>query len=75
MSIGKKAKEIAEGYANLLKSKVGLSSEEDEKIFKARMEICNACQYKSAMNRCLKCGCPLAAKTRSLTSKCPEGEW
>mgnify|MGYP003629421132 CR=1 FL=1 len=70
-----KAKEIADGYKNLLKSKLGLSSEEEEKVFKARREICDACSFKSAMDRCLKCGCPLADKTRSLTSECPEGLW
>ena len=70
-----KAKEIAEGYTNLVKSKLGLSSAQDEKVFKARREICNACKFKSAMDRCLKCGCPLGAKTRSLITKCPEGNW
>ena len=70
-----KAKEIAEGYTNLVKSKLGLSSAQDEKVFKARREICDECQFKSAMDRCLKCGCPLAAKTRSLISKCPEKLW
>ena len=70
-----KAKEIASGYKNLLKSKLGLSSEEEEKVFKARREICDACSFKSAMDRCLKCGCPLAAKTRSLISECPEKLW
>ena len=70
-----KAKEIADGYKNLIKSKLGLSSEEEEKVFKARREICDACFFKSAMDRCLKCGCPLSAKTRSLTSECPEELW
>lgn len=70
-----KAKEIANGYGNLLKSKLGLSSEEDEKVFSARREICNACDHRSALDRCLKCGCPLSAKTRSLITNCPEGNW
>ena len=69
------AKEIANGYKNLLKSKLGLSSENDEKVFRARRKVCDSCEFKSAMDRCLKCGCPLAAKTRSLISKCPEGLW
>lgn len=70
-----KAKEIAQGFGNLIKYKLGLSSEEDEKVFKARREICDACEFKSAMDRCLKCGCNLSAKTRSLISKCPEELW
>jgi len=75
MSLLNKAEEIAEGYTNLVKSKLGLSSAQDEKIFKARREICDACSFRSAMDRCLKCRCPLAAKTRSLKSKCPEKLW
>ena len=73
--IRKKAKEIADGYKNLIKSKLGLSSEEDEKIFQSRREICDACDRKSALDRCLECGCPLAAKTKSLTSECPLDLW
>jgi hypothetical protein len=68
-------KEIVNGYKNLVKSKLGLSSEKDEEIFKARRTICNACPHTSALDRCLKCGCPLSAKTRSLTTNCPEGNW
>tara|TARA_R110000796_G_scaffold181330_1_gene297857 strand:- start:19737 stop:19964 length:228 start_codon:yes stop_codon:yes gene_type:complete len=75
MSLLNKAEEIAEGYTNLVKSKLGLSSAQDEKVFKARREICDACQFKSAMDRCLKCSCPLAAKTRSFKSKCPMKLW
>ena len=72
-----KFNEIVSGYSNLVKSKLGLSDEKDEEIFMASRTICNACSYKSALDRCLKCGCPLAAKTRSLdpASKCPEGHW
>ena len=72
-----KVKKIAEGYANLVKSKLGLSSAQDEELFKARRAICNACEFKSAMDRCLKCGCPLGAKTRSLNldNFCPENNW
>ena len=70
-----KFKEIVTGYTNLVKSKLGLSSEKDEKIFEARRTICNACPHKSALDRCLVCGCPLAAKTRSLISNCPKENW
>lgn len=67
--------EIVNGYSNLVKSKLGISSVRDEKIFKARREICNACPYKTKLDRCGLCGCPLAAKTRSLTTKCPDKKW
>jgi hypothetical protein len=68
-------KQIVNGYSNLVKSKLGLSSEKDEEIFTARREICNACEFKTKFDRCGKCGCPLPAKTRSLISNCPEGNW
>lgn len=72
-----KATEIASGYKNLLKDKLGLSSPQQEKLFVVRREICNACDHITALDRCGKCGCPLAAKTRSLDpdNKCPEGLW
>ena len=73
--VNQKVIDISNGWINLLKSKLGVSSEEDEKIFKSRREICNACPSKSALDRCLECGCPLAAKTRSLTSDCPLDLW
>ena len=75
VGIKSKASEIASGYKNLLKSKLGLSSQLDEALFTARREICDACEFKSALDRCLKCGCPLAAKTKSYTSECPEKHW
>ena len=67
--------EIVNGYSNLVKSKLGLSSEEDEKIFQARRTICNACSKKTENDRCSMCGCPLEAKTRSLITNCPDGNW
>jgi hypothetical protein len=69
-------KEIVNGYSNLVKSKLGVSSDEDEKIFSARRTICNACPHKMLeKDRCGKCGCPLPAKTRSLITRCPVGNW
>ncbi len=67
--------EIINGYSNLLKSKLGVSKAKDERIFKARREICNACPERTRLDRCGLCGCPLAAKTRSLVTKCPDGKW
>ena len=68
-------KEIVNGYSNVVKSALGVSSEQDEKIFSARQEICNGCQHKTSRNTCGLCGCPLFAKTRSLITKCPDGNW
>ena len=71
----KQLKEIADGYKNSVKSKLGLSSEEDERIFKERRAICDACDRKSDLDKCLECGCPLDKKTKSLISNCPLGKW
>ena len=68
-------KEIVNGYSNLVKSKLGASSKKDEEIFQARRKICNSCSHKTKMDRCGLCGCPLSAKTRSLITNCPEGNW
>lgn len=68
-------KEIVNGYSNLVKSKLGVSSEKDEEIFQARRKICNSCDHRTKMDRCGLCGCPLPAKTRSLLSNCPDGNW
>jgi hypothetical protein len=73
--LSKKVLEIADGYKNLLKFKLGVSNDEDEKIFAARRDICNKCPIRSAEDKCLSCGCPLEAKTRSVISECPEGIW
>tara|TARA_R110002051_G_scaffold233122_1_gene294692 strand:+ start:500 stop:757 length:258 start_codon:yes stop_codon:yes gene_type:complete len=67
--------QIVNGYSNLVKSKLGLSSEQDEKIFEARRSICNACPEKTILDRCGACGCPLAAKTRSMETECPKKHW
>lgn len=69
-----KAKEISNGYKNLLRSKFGLTSEKEEKLFEARRTICNNCEHGQTM-RCKLCGCPIAAKTKSIESKCPDNLW
>ena len=71
-----KAKEIANGYKNLLKYKLGISNKKDEEVFLARREVCNSCVRRDEKNdRCMECGCQLAAKTRSVLSKCDIGLW
>lgn len=70
-----KAKEIAEGVANYI---LGLEDEVSE----TRMKICNKCEHHSKHHKtrllfvhCTICKCPLATKTRSLGSECPDGRW
>jgi hypothetical protein len=66
---------IVDGNKNLLKHKLGISNEKDEEVFAARREVCNACPFRSATDKCIKCGCPLEAKTRTYKTNCPEGYW
>jgi hypothetical protein len=80
-----KLQEMYEGWKNFL-----IPDEEMkpviEKISKARLNICNTCEYDSlnVLNKeqslrfdrhCTHCGCTLAAKTRSLISSCPIDKW
>lgn len=66
--------EITSGYKNLIKSKLGLSSEEDEKVFSERANICNVCPHITRINTCGICGCPIEAKTKSKYSQCADKE-
>mgnify|MGYP000725124560 CR=1 FL=1 len=70
-----KAKEIANGFSNLLKKKVGLDDKGIEDLATARQTICQECEHGKNRTRCAKCGCILAAKTRSVHSSCPINLW
>lgn len=72
-----KLNEIAEGWANLI-----LKPKAVENIAKARLNICNTCQWNSKFHEskrpdvhCTKCGCTIAAKVRSMESECPIAKW
>ena len=82
-----KLQEIYNGWKNLL-----IPDEEIkpyiEKVAKARIDICDTCEFDSSQattlsvvdrlrfdRHCTKCGCTLSAKTRSLTSSCPLKKW
>jgi hypothetical protein len=64
-----KFKEIVNGWTNYI-----FPNEEVEKEAKRRAEICSECPSNN-MGVCGECGCPLFAKTRSETSKCPLNKW
>ena len=70
-----KIDEVANGFSNLGKSKLGLLSEETMKRNQDRMDICNECEFKTALGRCGKCGCLLAAKTKCDKCTCPIDKW
>lgn len=68
------AKEIANGFGNLLKDKMGLTTDEERELFNARKAICDNCEHGQG-KRCGLCGCVIAAKTKSIHSSCPDKLW
>jgi len=67
-----------------------VKSEVVEKVAEQRAEICARCPFAIEKNllifvkddlkevegfACSRCDCPLSAKIRSITEKCPEGLW
>ena len=72
----KQAKEIYEGFTNLIKSKINLSPKELQELHIKRYTICRKCPERNTVrDTCKKCGCYLPAKTRSESSSCPLGHW
>ena len=63
------------GFSNLAKSKLGLLSKKQSKLYAERMAICQDCEFKTALGRCGKCGCVLTAKTKCDECKCPVDKW
>lgn len=66
---------IANGFSNLAKDKLGLLKKEEVTRNEKRMSICNGCEFKTALGRCGKCGCVLAAKTKCDECSCPISKW
>lgn len=64
-----KFQRIKEGWANLI-----FENAEVEKIAEKRAHLCASCS-KNVFEVCILCGCPLAAKTRSIDEKCDKGLW
>ena len=72
-----KLNEIYEGWKNLAFKKKHI-----ERVANTRLHVCNTCEWNSKFHKttrvdqhCTKCGCTLAAKARSMESKCPIGKW
>jgi hypothetical protein len=70
-----KVEEIAGGFKNLLRSKLNLTTEEEEILFKTRRKVCDACPSNKDNLTCSTCGCVLAAKVRAINTECPEKHW
>ena len=62
--IGSAAKHIAGG-----------AKESSSELFKARMDACNSCEFKTEGERCLKCGCFVKLKAKWESADCPIGKW
>ena len=84
-----KLKEILDGWGNYAKDKIKILDPALKQMSKHRLLICDECEM-STFGMCspLKegvlvitgqtvkgCGCGLAAKTLSPTSRCPLGKW
>ena len=59
-----------EGWKNYV-----ISDPEIEVLSKKRLDICKKCDHYTTKGRCRKCGCIMAAKTRSKRTKCPIKLW
>jgi len=80
MEIWKDRGKIAEGIKNSV-----FRSEHVEEIASKRMDICNSCEHidregsscfmPGTQPCCGLCGCKLAFKIRSLSSKCDANKW
>lgn len=82
-------KEILDGWGNYAKDKLKILDPAIKQMSKHRLLICNECDMRDygTCNPTKKgtnvltgdlvsgCGCNLAAKTLSPTSKCPLGKW
>ena len=66
-----KLDEIQDGWKNWL-----WRSKDIEMVAYKRATICAECP-SNKNSKCIECGCPLAAKTRSMkeTNKCPLDKW
>ena len=85
----KKINEIAEGWFNVTKDKLGILDPKIRIMAERRLQICNNCPVRDAGTCSEKrigthvrtgisrsgCGCPLIAKSKSPTSFCPLGKW
>ena len=81
-----KFKEIFEGWRNLIMPPEEIKSIIEE-VASERELICKGCPFFSVNaklndyktfrtdDHCTKCGCPIKAKARSLSSQCPMGYW
>jgi hypothetical protein len=67
---------IAEGWINLAREKIGIANPDVEILAKVRGEICLNCDDVSENEIiCGHCGCHVESKIRATHSKCPIKKW
>lgn len=81
--------EIVEGWANVVKDQFNAVDPVTKEVSKKRLLVCNECDIRVG-NTCSPqkwginilteqrvngCGCNIAAKTLSPSSRCPLGKW
>jgi len=72
----KQAKQILQGFSNLLLSKVNLTSDELNELGQKRLDICKVCPvFNTNKSICSSCGCYMPAKTKVENAECPEKHW
>lgn len=67
-------KSITAGWSNLLFN----NNEALKALAQKRAEVCTTCvaaKHVAGIPYCIKCHCPLAAKTQSPYEECPLGKW
>lgn len=69
--------EIGEGWINLAKKQLGIADTEVESLAANRLALCLTCKFYNSFTMTCGggCGCVIAAKTRSIESKCPLNVW
>lgn len=65
---------IASGWFNHIKDKLGMLDKETKDLAEARLKICDICPRR-VKNKCGVCGCQLEAKAKDPNSTCPIKRW
>lgn len=82
-------KQIIEGWGNLVKDQFNVLHPDIKELAAKRLEFCDTCEIRKgntcdptkkikdvATGEIVKgCGCNIAAKTLSLSSRCPASKW
>lgn len=69
-------KGILVGHYNLMREKLGIASDQIERLAQIRGNMCAACDKLHPNTlKCDICGCRVDAKIRYLGATCPDKKW